>query len=109
MTTSIRAFNAQQCSVSNRNRNKKRILKCALLLAGFITSVLGQPLLAIASAGLLSSTTLVAAELTDQAVNQHSSMLVEKRIFSLHSFTTFGGQTIKQVKVGWQNLLAYAT
>ena len=104
MTTSTRAFNSQQRSASNRNKN--RILKCAVLLAGFITSVLGQPLLALASAGLLPSTSLMAAELTDQAVNQHSSMLVEKRIFSLDSFTTFGGQTIKQVKVGWE---AYGT
>ncbi|MEC8374422.1 MAG: hypothetical protein VX078_06355, partial [Pseudomonadota bacterium] len=97
MTTSIRAFNAQQCSAPNRNKN--RTLKWAVLLAGVIASVLGQPMLALASDGLPPSTELVAAELTAQAVNEHSSMLVKKRTFSLDSFTTFGGQTIKQVKV----------
>ena len=99
MTTSIRAFNAQQCSASNRNKN--HMLKCVVLLAGVIASFLGKPLLALASDGLPPST-----ELTAQAVNQHSSMLVKKRTFSLDSFTTFGGQTIKQVKVGWE---AYGT
>lgn len=46
---------------------------------------------------------LLAASLTGGAAMAQQPLIVEKKVFEMPSYTTLGGQTIKQVRVGWQS------
>ena len=46
---------------------------------------------------------LVAALFASTAPSRAEDMIVEKKTFELPSYTTIGGKTIKQVKVGWES------
>lgn len=46
---------------------------------------------------------LLAACVTGGAAVAQQPLIVEKKIFEMPSYTTLGGQTIKQVRVGWQS------
>lgn len=71
----------------------KQQLKYALILL----VVLGQ---------FLAGQTRIAASEMGEIADEQSIMLVDKHTFTVDNFTTFGGKTIKQVKVGWE---AYGT
>ena len=57
--------------------------------------------------GLLASFLLTLhVQVTASEVEQKDALIVEKQIFEMPHFTTFGGKQIKNVKVGWE---AYGT
>lgn len=61
----------------------------------------------VSVAVLLFSSPTLATENAEMHNQQESeTLLVEKQIFRMDSFTTFGGKTIEDVKVGWE---AYGT
>ncbi|MEC7082956.1 MAG: homoserine acetyltransferase, partial [Pseudomonadota bacterium] len=47
-----------------------------------------------------------AASSSPSASHSNAALMVEKRVFEMPHFTTFGGKQIKNVKVGWE---AYGT
>ncbi|WP_442857498.1 E22 family MetX-like putative esterase [Alteromonas sp. MB-3u-76] len=55
---------------------------------------------------LFSSPTLATENAEVHNQQESETLLVEKQIFRMDSFTTFGGKTIEDVKVGWE---AYGT
>lgn len=55
---------------------------------------------------LFSSATLATENAEVHNQQESETLLVEKQIFRMDSFTTFGGKTIEDVKVGWE---AYGT
>ena len=52
---------------------------------------------------ILAAAALVCALNAAPAVAQTSPLIVEKKVFELPSYTTEGGQTIKNVRIGWES------
>ncbi|MDY6976361.1 MAG: homoserine acetyltransferase, partial [Pseudomonadota bacterium] len=69
----------------------------SLYLAGNLRVLLGL----LASFLLTLHVQVIASE-----VEQKGALIIEKQIFEMPHFTTFGGKRIKNVKVGWE---AYGT
>ena len=57
--------------------------------------------LATASAIILCAFGALSAHAQAPATPAPAAMMTEKKVFSLPSYTTFGGKTIKNVKVGY--------
>jgi homoserine O-acetyltransferase/O-succinyltransferase len=54
------------------------------------------------SAALAYTHTFAQAPVPPSALAQPAALMTEKKVFELPSYTTFGGKTIKQVKVGYE-------
>lgn len=72
--------------------------RCAMLAAFFLSTASG-PVLAHSNASLQES------NMPEQSANaaQAQYMLVTKQVHNIPEFTTFGGESIKDVNVGWES------
>src|SRR5690348_15473571 len=52
---------------------------------------------------LKAVTVLVLGLWISPALAQQNNLIVEKKVFELPSYTTVGGKTIKNVRIGWES------
>ena len=67
-----------------------------------IRSLFGASASALSLAIIASSVPITAQGQAPAAPSPAAAMMTEKKVFSLPSHTTFGGKTIKNVKVGYE-------